>query len=173
MCWDRDNDCIYVIEAIRMRRALPAMHVERIKANPCWDAPVAWPHDGHRQNLSDGVTIANMYKKLGLFMLPKHATFKDGGHSFEAGITEMENRFATGRLKIARHLSEAWEEYRDYHREDGLVQKIDDDLMSAIRVACMQIRSAKVLETVGSGANGMRRQRGPQMASGIDFDLFE
>jgi len=34
-----------------------------------------------------------------------------------------------------------------YHRgEDGLVNKINDDLMSATRILCMQIRSAREFE---------------------------
>ena len=63
-----------------------------------------------------------------------HATFPRGGFNFESGITEMEQRLATGRLKIAKHLAEVFDEYRGYHRVAGLVHKVDDDLLSAIRV---------------------------------------
>jgi hypothetical protein len=45
--WDRDNDVIYVVDAIRIRQALPINHVAAMKENPCWDAPCAWPHDGN------------------------------------------------------------------------------------------------------------------------------
>ena len=45
-CWDRDADCIYVCHAIRMRQALPVMHVAALKQHPCWDAPVSYGHDG-------------------------------------------------------------------------------------------------------------------------------
>jgi hypothetical protein len=89
--------------------------------------------------------FAATYRKLGLNMLLKHATFKDGGYNFENGIAEMELRFATGRLRIAQHLHEVLDECRGYHRVNGLVHKVDDDLLSAIRVLSMQIRSAKVL----------------------------
>jgi hypothetical protein len=103
-------------------------------------------------------------------MLPTHATFKDDGYSFENGIAEMESRFATGRLLIASHLTEFFDEYRGYHRVNNLVHKVDDDLLSACRVLCMQIRSAKVLVAgrpgepggaYGGFGAGFRRQNSP------------
>ncbi len=145
-CWDRDNDTIYIAHAIRIRQALPLNHVAAIKTNPAWDAPVAWPHDGGQHGFESGETFAATYKRLGLNMRPTHATFEDGGYNFESGITEMEQRFATGRLKIAAHLSEVLDEYRGYHRVNGLVHKVDDDLLSAIRVLCMDIRYAKTAD---------------------------
>jgi phage terminase large subunit-like protein len=173
--WDRDSDTIYIVHAIRMRQALPINHVAAIKAHPCWDAPCAWPHDGGHTGFESTETFAAVYRRLGLAMRPTHATFKSGGYNFENGIAEMESRFATGRLKIAQHLCEVWDEYRGYHRVAGLVHKVDDDLLSAIRVLIMDIRFAKVLaaERHGPGGVGFVRQRAePQIARGVDFDVF-
>ena len=103
-CWDRDADCIYVVHAIRMRQALPVSHVAAIKGHVCWDAPVAWPHDGGHTGFESTETFAATYKRLGLNMRGTHATFPRGGYNFESGITEIEQRLATGRLKIASHL---------------------------------------------------------------------
>jgi phage terminase large subunit-like protein len=169
--WDRDTDTIYIMDAIRISRALAANHVERIKATPVWDAPVAWPHDGHRAGILDGQALAAAYRKLGLNMRPTHATHaKSGGYGFEQGITDMENRFASGRLKIAKHLTDWWSEYLDYHREGGLVVKMNDDLMSATRIACMDIRYAKVLTVDGSGGYVVRRSQ--QSAPPKEWDIF-
>jgi phage terminase large subunit-like protein len=180
--WDRDTDTIYIVHAIRMRQALPVSHASAIMQHPCWDAPVAWPHDGGQHGFESGETFAATYQKLGLNMLPKHATFKDGGYNFENGISEMEQRFATGRLRIAQHLSEVFDEYRGYHRVNGLVHKVDDDLLSAIRVFCMQVRSAKILPPNRQGGHlgSFRRPNGgpPQFAVGTpnhrdgDIDAF-
>lgn len=169
--WDRDNDTIYVVEAIRMLGLAP-LHVARIKENPLWMAPVAWPHDGGRGgSIVSGETIAMTYKKLGLNMRPTHATFKDGGYNFEAGIKDMEERFGSGRLQIAAHLSEAFDEYQGYHRENGLVVKIDDDILSAVRVLCMDIRHAQVPERFGGFVH---RGKAPAAAAqGVDFDVFD
>lgn len=141
--WDRDNDVIYVVHAVRML-GLAVQHVAAIKENPMATAPVAWPHDGGRGgSIVSGETIAATYKKLGLNMRPTHAVFPTGGFDFEAGLTDMENRFARGGLMIAKHLYQVFDEYQGYHRINGLVNKIDDDLLSAIRVLCMDIRYAK------------------------------
>jgi phage terminase large subunit-like protein len=142
-CWDRSVDRIYVMHAVRML-GLASEHVKAIRQNPMKEAPAAWPHDGGRGgSIVSGETIAAIYKSLGLAMRPTHATFPSGGYDFEAGITEMETRFASKRLLIARHLQQAFDEYQGYHRLNGLVIKVDDDIMSAIRVLCMDIRFAK------------------------------
>jgi phage terminase large subunit-like protein len=172
-CWDRDNDIIYIVHAVRLLGQAP-MHVAAIKASPMWDAPVAWPHDGGRAaSLLSGETVAKVYKKLGLNMRPACATFPDGSFKFENGIDEMDRRFATGRLKVAAHLSEWFDEYQGYHRKDGLVVKVDDDLMSATRQLVMDIRYGK---TVGNDATG-RFGRAPEgspnsQAKDVDFDVF-
>jgi hypothetical protein len=155
--WDRDTDTIYVTHAIRIWQSLPLNHVAAIKANPMWDALISWPHDGNQRGFESGETFAATCKKLGLNMRPTHATFPTDGYNFESGITEMEQRFATGRLKIAAHLSEVFDEYRGYHRVAGLVHKVDDDLMSAIRVLCMDIRFAKTADHIYRAS----RQSGP------------
>lgn len=173
--WDRDADTIYVMHTVRMLGMAP-MHVAAMKAYPRWEAPVAWPHDGGRgASIISGETIAGTYKKLGLNMVSGHAEFAGGGNNFEAGIREMEERFASGRLKIARHLAQAFDEYRGYHRENGLVVKVDDDIMSAIRVLCMDIRRAKTVEAFRAPRRndpGMRFARGSPNHPGGSFDLF-
>jgi phage terminase large subunit-like protein len=145
-CWDRETDKIYVMHAERMLGLAP-VHVATMKQHPMWQAPVAWPHDGGRGgSIISGDTIAATYKKLGLNMRKTHAVFPEsqgGNFDFEGGITDMENRFAGRRLVIAKHLVEVFDEYQGYHRVNGLVNKIDDDLLSAIRVLCMDIRHAK------------------------------
>lgn len=59
----------------------------------------------------------------------------------------MEQAFGTGKLKIARHLTELRAEVRDYHyTEDGKkVEPVGDDLVSALRYAFMDQRYARVL----------------------------
>jgi len=170
VCRDIDNDVIYVVHAARLM-GMAAGHVAALKENPMWEAPVAWPHDGGRSaGIITGETVAATYKKLGLNMRPTHATFPDGGYNFEAGITEMDERFAAGKLKIAAHLAEAFDEYQGYHRVNGLVHKVDDDILSAIRVACMDIRFAKAPEKFRGYA--AKRSAQQPVAADVDFELF-
>jgi hypothetical protein len=153
-CHDPDTDTIYLVHAIRMKQALPPNHVDAIKQHPCWDAPVLWPHDGARADLT-GQTYVATYKKLGLRMHDTHTTFRGGGYNFEGGIADMEQRFASGRLKVAAHLAEWWDEYRNYHRDgNGVVVKVDDDLLSGTRQICMGIRFAQPLLPDRAGQSG-------------------
>ena len=46
--------------------------------------------------------------------------------------------------KVAKHLEDWFEEFRTYHRKDGKVVKLDDDLMAATRYAVMMLRYATV-----------------------------
>lgn len=139
--WDRDADVIHVVHSLRMTNARPLDHAEAIK--PWGPIPVAWPHDGWARE-SNGVELKDQYKKY-LPMLPGHATFTTGGYSTEAGIMEMQERMATGKWKVFDGNDIWMEEYRNYHREEGLIVKVDDDLLSASRVGMMARRFAKAL----------------------------
>ncbi len=77
-------------------------------------------------------------------MLGERATFPDGSNGVEAGIMELLDRMQTGRLKVFSTLTDWFEEFRMYHRKDGLVVKERDDLMSATRYGLMMLRKAKV-----------------------------
>jgi phage terminase large subunit-like protein len=171
MCWDRDADVVHVVHAVRML-GLASTQVDAMKRYPMWEAPCAYPHDGGRGgSIVDGDTIAQTYKKLGLNMRPSHATFDGKSNDFEAGLREMEQRLATGRLRVAEHLVEWFDEYQGYHREKGLVVKIDDDLLSATRQGLMDLRFAKTVENFSVR---YRRSSGqePLIAKGVDFDVF-
>jgi hypothetical protein len=60
----------------------------------------------------------------------------------EAGLMAMLTRMQTGKFKVFKHLNDWWEEFRLYHRKDGLVVKEGDDLMCATRYALMMLRFA-------------------------------
>lgn len=147
LAWDRDNDCLYVIAAHRQREQTPAMFAASIKP---WGAhpngmqwlPWAWPHDGLQHDKGSGEQLAKQYRAQGLNMLPTRATFEDGTNGLEAGVTEMLDRMQTGRLRVFAHLNEWFEEFRLYHRKDGLIVKKGDDLLSATRYAMMMRRFA-------------------------------
>lgn len=169
VAWDRDNDVLHVLNGFRMPDALPIMHAFRMKQIGQM-VPVAWPQDGTAREKSGGETLATSYKKQGLMMHGQHATWPDGGVSTEAGILEMQERMSTGRFRVAASMTEWFEEYRMYHRKDGMIVKERDDLMSASRIAVMMKRIGRAVPLGGSLAGAARR---PQIASGVDFDVFE
>lgn len=143
LAWDRDADCLYVTHCYRRSKEVPAIHATTIKGWGEW-IPVAWPHDGLQHDKGSGEQLASMYREHGLNMLPEMATHEDGGHGVEAGIAEMLERMRTDRLKVFRGLNDWLEEFRMYHRKDGLIVKERDDLMSATRYAVMMRREAKI-----------------------------
>ena len=175
MAWDKDADCLHVLHTVRMGGQqgsviTPLQHAAAMKAYAA-NIPVAWPHDGNNREKGSGETLAAIYKREpnGLLMLPGHTTFPDGGYSFEGGIAEMQTRMETGQFKVAAHLNDWFEEQRNYHRENGLVVKLHDDLMSASRVGVMGRRFGKPLPLVGGVS--FKRRRETAYASGVDFDL--
>ncbi len=141
LAWDRDADCVYITNAYRVREQTPVVHAAALRP---WgrDLKWAWPHDGLQHDKGSGDTLAAQYRAQGLNMLRTHATHNDGGYGLEAGIMAMLDRMKTGRLKVFSHLSDWFEEFRLYHRKDGLIVKERDDLLSATRIALMMLRVA-------------------------------
>lgn len=141
LAWNRDADVIYVVAEYRQSKATPIIHAAAIK--PWGDTPVAWPHDGLQHDKGSGDELAKQYKAQGLRMLPERATFPDGGNGVEAGVMEMLDRMQTGRWKVFSTCQLWLEERRLYHRKDGEIVKINDDLLSASRYALMMKRFAR------------------------------
>lgn len=167
MLWDRDADVLHVHHTYRAADALPIVHAAAMKTVGA-AVPVAWPKDAGDREKGTGEPVAAIYRRHGLAMLPDHATWPDGSISTEAGILDLDEREKTGRLKVAAHLSEWLEERRFYHRKDGQIVKIKDDLMSATRVATQMRRYAKA---VALGAAYDRRGMTGMLATGLDFPL--
>lgn len=167
LLWDRDNDVIHVHHAFKIKDAKVFQHALMMKSiAPA--VPVAWPQDGTQRDRGSLQPLATLYKQQGLRMIAGHATWPDGSVSTEAGVTEMQERFETGRLKVASHLSEFFDEYSTYHREKGLLVKVKDDILSATRVGIMMRRYA---QSVGVGSN-VKVDRRPGRAIGASDFYF-
>ena len=141
LAYDRDSDCIYVVQTHRQSEATPLMHAATIKAWGSW-VPTAWPHDGLQHDKGSGEQLAKQYAQAGLLMLRDRATFEDGSNGVEASLMDMLERMQTGRFKVFAHLEDWFGEFRLYHRKDGKVVKLQDDLLSATRYALMMRRKA-------------------------------
>lgn len=149
LAWDRDNDIVYLTAAHRQKEQTPLLFAATVKPWGDW-LPWAWPHDGLQHDKGSGQALADQYKAQGLNMLPDKATHppKDGelegtgGNGVEAGVLDMLDRMQTGRFMVFSNLEEWFEEFRMYHRKDGKIVKLDDDLISASRYAYMMRRFA-------------------------------
>lgn len=169
IAWDRDADVLHVLHALRMSNTQPIHHSKAIRmiAN---NVPVGWPHDGNNREKGSGETLAKLYKNEGLLTTATHMTWPDGGYSVEAGIFEMQQRLDTGRLKVASHLEDWFEEYRMYHRKDGLIVATQNDLLDATRIGVMGKRHGRAGWLVGGVQRPKSRQQ--TVAEGVDFDVF-
>jgi phage terminase large subunit-like protein len=146
LAWDRDSDILYVTAAHRAREQTPVVFAASVKPWGAWK-PVAWPHDGLQHDKGSGEQLAAQYRAQGLNLLKVRATFEDGTNGLEAGIAELLDRMQTGRLQVFSHLAQWFEEFNLYHRKEGLIVKLNDDLMSATRYGMMMRRQAKIQTT--------------------------
>ncbi|TPM89852.1 terminase [Mesorhizobium sp. B2-1-3A] len=161
LAWDTEADVVYVTKCHRASHQSPAMQSITLKPWGAW-LPWAWPRDGRRETLEGaGIALANQYREHGLNMMGTHAQFSDGSVSVEAGIMEMLDRTQSGRLKVFDTLNDWFDEFRLYHRKDGVVVKLRDDVMSATRYGVMMLRKAEVDPSVWSAAKKPRGQSDP------------
>lgn len=162
LAWDRDSDVLYVTATHRQKEQTPVLFAATVKPWGDW-LPWAWPHDGLQHDKGSGDALAAQYKAQGLKMLKDRATHPPapnekegtGGNGVEAGLIEMLDRMQTGRLKVFKHLNDWFEEFRMYHRKDGKVVKLDDDLMSATRYALMMKRFAVINQAAKPRRHGV------------------
>lgn len=147
--WDRDTDTVYVVDEYRKRKETVAFHATALISKP--SCPVVWPHDGMKHETGSGISMADQYRQHGVNMLPQHFTNPlapgekgMGNYKVEPGINALIERMQTGRFKVFRTCNEWFDEYRMYHRENGKIVAVADDLMSATRYAAQSLRFAEV-----------------------------
>ncbi len=126
--WDRDSDIIYLYSEHRMKQELPSVHSDAIKMRGTW---IKGNSETAGTNASDGKRMIDIYRGLGLYLVPAK---KD----VEAGLFVMRQRIETGRLKVFNTMLMWRDEYESYHRietRDGgsKIDKNYDDLMDATR----------------------------------------
>lgn len=149
LAWDRDADCVFIYDAWKQSKALTEVHVQAIKSKGDW-IPVVWPHDGMKHDPKSGKPTADIYRSMGAnmhfapFSNPPSPGQKEGqgGNGVEVGVQEILSRMETGRFKVFSHLKDWFDEWRMYHRKDGEIVKLMDDLMDATRYAVMMRRFA-------------------------------
>jgi phage terminase large subunit-like protein len=143
-CWlahDRESDTVYLYDVYKRNKTVPAIHASAIRARGDW-IPVAWPHDALQTQKDTGIPMRDTYMAEGVAMLPERAQFEDGSYGVEPGIQIMLNRMQTGRFKVFASCEGWLEEYRLYHRKDGVIVKQMDDAIDASRAGVMSLRYA-------------------------------
>lgn len=140
---DPDMDCIHVLHTYRRAREIPLVHAAAVKPWGQW-VPVAWPKDALQHDKGGSCEqISQQYRDHGLNMVSEWAKYPDKrGNGVEAGIADILERMRTGRFKVNANCGDWFEEFRMYHRKDGVAVRERDDLLDATRYAVMMIRYA-------------------------------
>lgn len=149
VAYDADQDVAYVYDCWKQSNTTLADRVQVYRQKGDW-IPVAWPHDvAQRDAGNTGQPIAELYEQYGMKMLPRSARIdpdRGGPQPREPIIQYVYDRLNQGRLKIFSHLKPLISEQQRYHRKDGQVVAENDDLISAMHYAIMELRSARPSE---------------------------
>lgn len=150
---DPETDVAYMYAEYKQGKVEAPVHAEGFKSKGSWIPGVIDPAaSGSSQH--DGTNLIDKYVALGLKL--QHAD-----NSVEAGIFEVHQRLATGRLKIFNTCHEFLSEYRLYRRDDkGKIVKQNDHILDAVRyavnsgitIAKTNMDSAKKLNTTPANA---------------------
>ena len=144
---DLEEEMFYIYDCHRASKASPAVHAQGIKTRPHF-IPIAYPHDGNRRDSMGNPGLADQYRVLGCNFLLEHFSNpaalgeKKGSNSIEEGVMAMLQKMEKKQFKVFNTLNDWFEEFRMYHRKDGKVVPLRDDLMSATRYAFQSQRFA-------------------------------
>jgi phage terminase large subunit-like protein len=140
--FDVEEDIFYVAQVYAEKEQVIPVHASALKR---WgDAPWAWPHDGNKHDAShSGESMKDLYHQEGMRMLNVHAQLEGGGNSLEVSIQEMLTYMVTGRFKVFNTCRKFFDEFRLYHRKNGKIVSLVDDVLSAARYAFMMRRHAR------------------------------
>lgn len=139
-----DTDVVYIYDAYKRQKAEPAVHASAIRSRYPQGQVLRGVIDpaARGRGQGDGKQLIQVYRKEGLKIIP-------ADNAKEAGIEAVRARLASGRLKIASHLSDFFDEYRLYRRDEkGRVVKEHDHYMDALRYFIMTgLKIAKPIKT--------------------------
>lgn len=147
IAWDRDKDIIYLTDAFKMKGREAVWHAEAINRRATW-IPIAWPHDGVNKEKGSGKQLWTIYSDHGVNMLPRSAHYpanpgekpKLGSQPVEPIVLEFLERMKSQRFKVFRHCADFFDEFRSYHRKDGKINPVNDDVTKALFYAAMMKR---------------------------------
>lgn len=150
--YDADNDIAYIYDGYKRGQAEPEIHSAAIRKRypGGFKLPGAVDPAANASGQADGAKLLQLYRKEGLRLVAAE-------NAVEAGIAEVYSRLSTGRLKIAKHLYDIFDEYRLYRRNElGRIVKENDHYMDALRYYVMTgIKIAKpIMQHTVKGGQG-------------------
>lgn len=124
--WDRDDDIVYIYSEHYRGHAEPSVHAAALKARGEWINGTIDPAAKGRSQ-RDGKQLMADYVNLGLKLI-------EADNGVEAGILNVWERLAGGRLKVFTSCQNLLAEHRLYRRDEhGKIVKKFDHAMDALR----------------------------------------
>jgi len=128
---DPDSDVMYLYSEHYMGQVEPPIHAQAIQSRGDWIRGAIDPAARGRSQ-KDGESLYDIYTGLGLDLIK-------ADNRVEAGIYEVWQRMASGRLQVFSSLLNTLSEYRLYRRDEkGKIVKEHDHLMDAMRYLVMK-----------------------------------
>lgn len=138
-----DTKEVVVYSEYKRGQAEPLIHASAVKGRGDW-IPVAIDPASRGRSQVDGKQLFNLYRELGVKLFA-------ADNAVEAGIYQIQEMLATGRLKFFRSLSELAKEYVVYRRDQkGRVVKENDHCLSGDTVVQTSKGNKKIKELVGT-----------------------
>jgi len=131
--YDAEQDIAYVYDGFKREKAEPEIVASGIRKRypGKFKLPGTIDPASRGRGQADGKQLIQLYRQEGLRLVP-------ADNAVEAGIQEVHSRLSTGRLKIARHLTDVFDEYRLYRRNEmGKIVKENDHYMDSLRYYVM------------------------------------
>ena len=133
----------YLVDSHKERRLTISQESSIIRKMGGDKIPVAYPHDGNKLDKQSGKPIADLYRAEGVNILERCFSnppepFKaehSGGQGVEHGLKKLYWDMTEGRFHVQEDQSDWFKEKGSYHKKDGQVVRLVDDLMSATRYA--------------------------------------
>ena len=143
MAYDSEIDRIYVLRTYSESGTAAALHAAA--ANSYLDfAPCVFPPDIDTREKGSGKTLRSYYAEAGLSNTINFQN-EDGTRFVEPGIQQLNDRMRTDRFKVVDTCEDFFREKRLYHRENGQIVKMNDDILDAVRYGAMMIRKHGVV----------------------------
>jgi hypothetical protein len=137
LAYDPEIDRIYVLRTYSQRGDAAAVHAAAANSYLPW-SPCVFPHDIDTHEKGSGKTLREYYREAGL---KNTIDFKnpDGSIYVEPGILEIDNRMRNDSFKVFDTCEGFFREKRLYHRENGKIVALNDDILSAVRYGAIMI----------------------------------
>ncbi len=144
---DRDNDILYLYNEHYLGQREPSVHADAIKARGKWIPGFIDPASQGSSQV-DGKKLIEEYRKRDL-----NLTFAD--NAVEAGILEVYQRLSSGRLKVFSTLTNFFDEYRFYIRDEktGKIVKKNDHCLHPDTLVITDKGSVPIRDLVGTSGN--------------------